>query len=107
MPRDVLTGGVERSRDRARRFGRDHSKPQKPGPVTVTLTEDHAAGVTILPSAHPTKVVAAAYKEDGTRGPDLQVTELPPGVGVTLALGAKGWAVTKTVDVRSGSEKAS
>jgi hypothetical protein len=90
MPSDVLLG-IERSKARARTFGREHTKPQKPGPVTLTLGDEQAPSCTVIPSAHPTTVVAP----DGAKG--TVIAQLAAGEGATFE-------VTGTKTIGSGDD---
>lgn len=85
--RDVLLG-VERSKERARTFGREHTKTQKPEPVTLTLRDELAPTLTVIPSPHPTTVVA----------PDKTEWKLAAGEGATFE-------VTSTKEVGTGDDK--
>jgi hypothetical protein len=56
--RSKVLPGVAGAKDRAKRFGKSHTKPQPVLPVTVTLRDVQAPDVVFPGSAHPTTVLA-------------------------------------------------
>jgi hypothetical protein len=79
--RFIPVGGIERARDRARKFGRAHTAPQKPGEVKLVL-RDELGVVNVIGSPHPTVVVT---KEGST------VAKLAPGEPALFQIGSSGW----------------